>query len=61
MASVGCFGVSALARFDRDALALPGVTHIVLLEGINDIGFLGANLRWIGKIAAAQVCVLRRI
>jgi lysophospholipase L1-like esterase len=33
-----------LARFDRDALALPGVTHIVLLEGINDIGFPGAKL-----------------
>jgi lysophospholipase L1-like esterase len=44
MVSVGCFGVSALARFDRDALALPGVTHIVLLEGINDIGFPGAKL-----------------
>jgi len=44
MASVGCFGVSALARFDRDALALPGVTHIVLLEGLNDIGFPGAKL-----------------
>jgi lysophospholipase L1-like esterase len=42
--SAGCFGVSALARFDRDALALPGVTHIVLLEGINDIGFPGAKL-----------------
>jgi lysophospholipase L1-like esterase len=38
------FGVSALARFDRDALALPGVSHIVLLEGINDIGFPGAKL-----------------
>jgi lysophospholipase L1-like esterase len=38
------FGVSALARFDRDALALPGVTHIVLLEGVNDIGFPGAKL-----------------
>jgi len=38
------FGVSALARFDRDALALPGVTHIVLLEGINDIGFVGAKM-----------------
>ena len=37
------FGVSALARFDRDALVLPGVTHIVLLEGINDIGFAGAK------------------
>jgi lysophospholipase L1-like esterase len=42
--SAGCFAVSALARFDRDALALPGVTHVVLLEGINDIGFPGAKL-----------------
>jgi lysophospholipase L1-like esterase len=44
LASAGCFSVSALARFDRDALALPGVTHIVLLEGINDIGFPGAKI-----------------
>jgi lysophospholipase L1-like esterase len=35
--SIGA-GPSALARFDRDALMTPGVTHIVLLEGINDIG-----------------------
>lgn len=32
-------GVSALARFDRDVLARPGVTEMVLLEGINDIGW----------------------
>jgi lysophospholipase L1-like esterase len=38
------FGVSALARFDRDALGIPGVTHIVLLEGLNDIGFPGTKL-----------------
>ncbi|HXW93753.1 MAG TPA: SGNH/GDSL hydrolase family protein [Terriglobales bacterium] len=38
------FGASALARFDRDGLSLPGVTHIVLLEGINDIGFPGAKI-----------------
>ena len=44
IASVGCFSVSALARFERDALAVPGVRHVVLLEGINDIGFPGANL-----------------
>jgi len=37
------FGVSALARFDRDALVLPGVTHIVLLEGINDLCFPGVK------------------
>jgi lysophospholipase L1-like esterase len=38
------FGLSALARFDRDALVLPGVTHIVLLEGLNDICFPGAKM-----------------
>lgn len=32
-------GVSALARFDRDVLAQPGVVSVVLLEGINDIGW----------------------
>lgn len=37
-------GVSALARFDRDILSIPGVTHIILLEGINDIGTGGMNL-----------------
>lgn len=31
-------GPSALARFDRDVLSVPGVTHVVILEGINDIG-----------------------
>ena len=31
-------GRSALARFDRDVLTQPGVTHVVVLEGINDIG-----------------------
>jgi lysophospholipase L1-like esterase len=31
-------GPSALARFDRDVLMQPGVTHVVLLEGINDLG-----------------------
>jgi len=37
-------GSSALARFDRDALALPGVTHIVLLQGANDLGFPGVKM-----------------
>ena len=32
-------GVNALARFDRDVLALPGVTDVIVLEGINDIGW----------------------
>ena len=31
-------GPSALARFDRDVLTTPGITHVILLEGINDIG-----------------------
>lgn len=32
-------GPKALARFKRDALDIPGVRAIVLLEGINDIGW----------------------
>lgn len=32
-------GISALARFDRDVLAQPGVAAIIVLEGINDIGW----------------------
>ena len=30
-------GPSALARFDRDVIMQPGVTHVVMLEGINDL------------------------
>jgi lysophospholipase L1-like esterase len=29
---------SVLARFDRDVLAAPGVTHVMFMEGINDLG-----------------------
>jgi lysophospholipase L1-like esterase len=36
-----CLGVSAEARFERDALSQPGVKDVILLEGINDIGFSG--------------------
>ncbi len=32
-------GVSALARFDHDVLAQPGVTNLIVLESINDIGW----------------------
>jgi lysophospholipase L1-like esterase len=36
-------GVSALARFDRDVLMQTGVTHVIVLEGINDIGIARSN------------------
>jgi lysophospholipase L1-like esterase len=32
-------GMGALARFDRDVLSVPGVAALILLEGINDIGY----------------------
>ncbi|MBU0863392.1 MAG: SGNH/GDSL hydrolase family protein, partial [Alphaproteobacteria bacterium] len=34
-------GPNALARLDRDVLAIPGVSHLLLLEGINDVGTAG--------------------
>ena len=36
-------GLSALARFDKDVLMQTGVTHVVVMEGINDIGVARAN------------------
>jgi lysophospholipase L1-like esterase len=36
-------GISALARFDKDVLMQTGVTHIVVMEGINDIGLARNN------------------
>jgi len=32
-------GISTLARFDRDVLSRPGVLDLIILEGINDIGW----------------------
>jgi lysophospholipase L1-like esterase len=44
-------GQSALARFDRDVLSLAGVTHLIIFEGVNDLGvsygrFEGAAARF---------------
>ena len=34
-------GISTLGRFDRDVLAMPGLSYIIVLIGINDIGIGG--------------------
>ncbi|MDE1914832.1 MAG: SGNH/GDSL hydrolase family protein [Sphingomonadales bacterium] len=31
-------GEGALARFDRDVLAVTGASHVIVLEGVNDLG-----------------------
>jgi lysophospholipase L1-like esterase len=35
------FGAAALARLDQDVLSVPGLSCIIVLEGINDIGMSG--------------------
>ena len=37
-------GVSALARFDRDVLSQPRASTVILMMGINDIGWPGTEL-----------------
>jgi hypothetical protein len=37
-------GQSALARFDRDVLAVPGVRTVIIFEGVNDLGI--SKDRW---------------
>ncbi|MGC1523041.1 MAG: SGNH/GDSL hydrolase family protein [Steroidobacteraceae bacterium] len=41
--SMPMFGARALDRLDRDVLAVPGLTYIIILEGINDIGMSGSG------------------
>ena len=36
-------GEHALARFDRDVLSLPGLTHVLVHCGINDLGLPGMS------------------
>jgi lysophospholipase L1-like esterase len=45
-------GESALARFDRDVLSVSGVTHVIVFEGVNDLGF--AYGRFEGPMASVR-------
>jgi lysophospholipase L1-like esterase len=55
LAASRVFGVSAEARFARDALDQPGVRGIIVLEGINDIGFSARPARPAGVISADRI------
>jgi lysophospholipase L1-like esterase len=47
-------GESALARFDRDVLSVPGVTHIIVFEGVNDLGIGYGDFGGFGGLALPQ-------
>ncbi|MDF0487316.1 SGNH/GDSL hydrolase family protein [Sphingomonas sp. H39-1-10] len=53
-------GPNALARFDRDVLAVAGVTDVLLLEGINDIGWGNAKPASDGPVRAEDVIAAYR-
>ena len=48
-------GPSALSRFDRDVLMQPGVTHVIVLEGINDLAAGAAPRLPRDSITAADI------
>ena len=52
---------SALARLDRDVLALPGVDQVVLFEGINDIRHSGPPALAPGRNAADMMLGYRQV
>jgi lysophospholipase L1-like esterase len=54
-------GINILARFDRDVLMQSGVTHVVVMEGINDIGNARENARPTAEeLIAAQKQLIER-
>jgi lysophospholipase L1-like esterase len=54
------FGVSALARFDRDVLAQPGVKYVIILEGINDLGHAGSSAPASETVSAEDLIVVMK-
>ena len=59
--SIPEFGVNLLARFDRDVLVQAGVTHLVVMEGINDIGNARDNASpTAADLIAAQQQIIER-
>ena len=61
-------GPNALARFDRDVLAQAGVKHLIVLEGVNDLGTLTrdqpvspqAHADLVARIIAADEQIIQR-
>ena len=56
-------GKGALARFDRDVLSVPNVAMVLMLEGINDIGYsqtTPAEAVTAGEIIAAYLQIIAR-
>jgi len=49
------FGMNALARFDRDVLAQPGVKYVIVLEGINDLGHPGSSAPMSETVSAEDI------
>ena len=48
-------GPNAMARFDREVLSYPGVTHLVIFEGVNDLGVLTRDVPATPEAHAALV------
>jgi lysophospholipase L1-like esterase len=56
------FGPSALSRLDRDVLAQPGVTHVVVLESTNDIGMaFESDTPTVEEIIAGHLELIERV
>lgn len=53
-------GVSALARFDRDVIAQPGVKYLIVLEGINDIGMSSMAPPTAASLAADDIIAVHK-
>lgn len=58
-------GPNALARFEREVLTPPGVTHLLVIEGINDLGTLTrdapATLEQHAALVREMIGVLQQI
>jgi len=60
IAAPGAGGPSALSRIQRDVISLSGVSTVIWLEGINDLGHAGASVSALKEGLASGVALMRR-
>lgn len=53
-------GPSLVSRFDRDVLMQPGVTHVIIMEGINDISRINVDTVTAGDIIEGHRQMIER-
>lgn len=56
----GGIGITGKSRFNRDILSQNGITHVIIFEGINDLGSIRASQETVDNLIKAYQSFIRK-